>query len=242
MMRKTGFQLIIIVALGLVACGHKPEHPEKERIKTMVSKNGYSVSYTYTPDGKIATSVDSRGIKTTYKYESNRIIQDVGDTLGHSFAAASIFLSPKGLTDSSVLIDENGVHLKTYTHDENGYSGINTDYNMGKITRVTSYIYKDGNEAERVISASPSEKLFSVYFDYYKDDINTQAFENYGLQFMGKESKNLMKKYIQVLTKGDTVQTVNFNYHFDNKGRVIQKAMYDTKSGVLRDSTTFTYY
>ena len=83
----------------------------------------------------------------------------------------------------------------------------------GKLYNATISTFKDGNETSRVITDSSSKPRVSLFFDYYLDKPNSVGYENMGMKFLGNDSKNLMKKFVQVLPTGDTMRVMNFSYH-----------------------------
>jgi len=239
-MKKVILPVLIIAAMILVGC-NKGGSLADARVKKVSSARG-STEYTYSPDNKILSMRTSDGTKTTYTYkDKNTISQLRADSLHGMSINSTIYLNAAGIADSSVASDPSGNYVELYFHDANGFITQSKDMVSGQLYNASNSTFKDGNEISRVITDSSSRPRVSLYFDYYTDKTNTVGYENMGMKFLGNDSKNLMKKFVQVLPTGDTMRVMNFSYHFDDKGRVIQKAVYDSH-GIMADSSTVTYY
>lgn len=78
-------------------------------------------------------------------------------------------------------------------------------------------------------TATKSASISTTTYQYYTDKANTMGVENMGVEFLGKQSQNLIKSE----TKNGTAK--NYTYEFDSKGRVTKKICDD---GWF---TTYTY-
>jgi hypothetical protein len=232
------FLSVLAASVLLVACNQKES--SKVRIKKMSSARGYFTEYTYSPDGNIATSLNSDGVKTTYKFSGNTVAENMTDSARSMFITSMVYLNSKGIADSTTAKDEHENYTKTYKHDANGYIIESKDYVSGKMSDMSNSVVKDGNQVQATVLDSVEQPIFTIYFEYYADKPNTLGYENYGMKYLGSDSKNLMKKFVQVLPKGDTIRVNNIHYHFDKDGRVSQKVIYDAR-GMMADSSTFTY-
>jgi hypothetical protein len=74
---------------------------------------------------------------------------------------------------------------------------------------------------------------YTTNYEYYTDKINTIGYYNWGIYFLGKDSKNLIKSAIQ------NTYTTNFNYTFDSNNRVSKKREITSN---YQNTTTYTYY
>ena len=230
--------LAAFAVLLLTACNQGAA--EKARVKKTTSIRGMNTEYSYNPDGTLSYTISAQGIKTTYTYSGNTVNEKMTDSLRGMSASSVVYLNSKGLADSTTEKDDRGFFAKTYNRDDQGFITSSVDYVSGSMVNTTNSVIKDGNETSTTISDSASKKLFTVYFEYYTDKQNSLTYQNFGMKFLGSDSKNPMKKFVQVLPTGDTIRTSTFNYHYDDKNRITQKVMYDSK-GMMRDSTTYTY-
>ena len=211
------------------------------RVKKITSGRGQETTFTYSSDNKVSLISLSDSTKVTFAYNGNTITQTVTSPQSPMPRIEMLHLTATGYVDSSKVAGPMGNNLSLSTHDAEGHTTLSQDYSSGVLRRSTESKFKDGNETARTISDDKSQPIGTIFFDYYTDKPNSLAPENQGMKFIGQDSKNLMKKVVQVLAKGDTIGTGNFYYKFDDKGRAISKATYDGK-GMLQDSTTFTYY
>ncbi len=239
-MKNVILSAIIIASVILTACNKGGGSVADARVKKVTSMRGYT-EYTYTPDNKIKTMRSSDGTNTTYTFKDKSITQVRADSLRGLFITANIFLNSAGLVDSSVASDQSGTYVEQYTHDANGNITQSKDVVSGHLYNTSTSVFKDGNEMSKVITDSASKPRVSLYFDYYTDKPNSVGYENMGMKFLGNDSKGLLKKFVQVLPTGDTMRSMNFVYHYDDKGRVSQRVVYDSH-GTLADSSSYTYY
>lgn len=239
-MKNVMLTTVIIASVILTACNKGGGSFTDSRVKKISSTRG-GTEYTYTADNKIQAVKNADGSKTTYTYKDKSITQLRADSLHGMNITSNIFLNGAGYADSSIATDQSGSYVEIYLHDANGYITESKDMISGKLYNATISTFKDGNEVEREITDSSSKPRVKLFFDYYTDKSNSVGYENMGMKFLGNDSKNLMKKFVQVLPTGDTIRTMNFTYHFDDKGRVSQKVVYDNH-GMLADSSTVTYY
>jgi len=233
--------IFALVVVTTILAGCNKGGSSDSRVKKITSNRGFTTEYTYSAENKISSTRNSDGSKTTYTFNGNTVAQQMSDSARGLFITSTMFLNAKGWTDSTRASDQSGTYVKAYTHDADGYITQSRDIVSGRMTDASSSVFKDGNEISATVSDSTSKPLFTVYFDYYTDKPNSLSYANFGMKFLGNDSKNLMKRFVQVLPSGDTFRVNSFVYHFDDKGRVSQKAMYDRR-GALADSTTITYY
>lgn len=232
--------LSALVAAVILAGCNKGGSVADARVKKVTSLRGFT-EYTYTPDNKIKSVKSSDGTTTTYTFKDKTITQLRADSVHGMFITSTIYLGASGVADSSVASDPSGTYAEIYAHDANGYITQTKDLISGRLYNAGNSTFKDGNEVSRIITDSTSKPRVSLFFDYYTDKTNSAGYENMGMKFLGNDSKNLMKKFVQVLPSGDTIRVMSFNYHYDDKGRISQKAVYDSH-GTLADSTSYTYY
>jgi hypothetical protein len=230
----------LIIASAILAGCNKGGSVADARIKKVASARGFT-EYTYTPDNKVKTVKTSDGINTTYTYKDKTISQLRADSLHGMFITSTIFLNGAGFADSSVASDPSGTYVELYSHDANGNLTQSRDVVSGRLYNAATSVFKDGNEASKIITDSASKPRVSLFFDYITDKNNSVGYENMGMKFLGNDSKGLLKKFVQVLPTGDTMRVLTFGYHYDDKGRVSSRLVYD-KTGIVADSSSYTYY
>ncbi len=234
--------VIIALVAGMVTLVSCNKGGGNVRVKKITSNKGVTTEFFYTPDNKILSTKNSDSTKVSYTYTGNTIVQLAANPTNGQSMSETMHVGASGYVDSTTVTDpRSGVYLTTNSHDADGYNTLTKDYLSGELKRVTTSVFKDGNEVSRTISNEKSEPIGTVYFEYFTDKQNSLAPENLGMKFIGKDSKNLMKRVVQVLAKGDTIGTATFTYKFDDKGRVSEKSTFD-KEGKLEDSSTITYY
>ena len=82
------------------------------------------------------------------------------------------------------------------------------------------------------------------YYEYYTDLINRPNIygeEQLGYDFLGKNSKNLIKKLVLVNGATDTVFFSRFFYYFDDSERITSVAVYGSLEGSPLDSVQYFY-
>jgi YD repeat-containing protein len=236
------FRLPLIAIAGILlftACNNKADF-SKARVKKTSSVRG-STEYTYGADGNITTTKSSDGTFISYKYSGSTIAENMADSSRNLFINSTIYLNSSGLADSTVSNYQDEKYLKTYTHNAGGFITESRDYAMGQMQDLSSSEVKDGNQTTATISDSASKPMFKVFFEYFQDKPNSVNYENYGMKFLGADSKNLIKKMVQLLPTGDTLRVNSFSYHYDDKGRVTSKITFDMKRGIVADSTAYSY-
>ena len=233
---------VIAFATILTAC-NKGGAATGARVKAMISAKGQTTAFTYSADNKVSVikvyGASPDTTKVTFTYNGNTITQSVTNPQSPEPRVQTLHLSAAGYVDSFEMQNPMGSILTVNTHDAEGHNTLTQEYLGGQLKRTTTFVFKDGNEVSRVISDETMKPMATVYFDYYSDKLNSLAPENQGMKFRGTDSKNLMKKAVQVTSKGDSLDVV-FSYKFDDKGRVISQATY--QKGMQADSNNIVYY
>jgi hypothetical protein len=127
-----------------------------------------------------------------------------------------------------------------FEYDANGYLVKQTDYNYftSLDTTITIFHIVNGNISGKSVSSSSSyieEMTFS--FTYLPDRPNTIGYQNTGIFFLGKQSKNLLE-YIIFKTALSNPDTIKYKYGFDSKNRVIMQIQ--SMNSIIM-ATSFTY-
>ena len=219
----------------------------KTRVKTIVHiQSKDSSEYFYKPDGHISRIRNSKGNNIAYEYLSNRILRRYNDVArGKSFVDTMI-LNKNGLV-AKITSDNSAVMMQERQFNNEKYvsQNISTSYHKDSAIRYyNTYEYQNGNEVTAILADGSGGIHSTITSTYYADKMNTIGSENLGSDFAGASSKNPVKSILWRPAAGSGVDPVTtvFNYHYDDKGRIIIKVSYDAKSGRLQDSVAYTYY
>ena len=237
-MKNLIFVTLVIGATFLAGC-NKGGSMSQYRVKTFSSK-GQVTTFTYSADNKVSLITAPDSTKVAFTYNGNTITQTVNNPMNPVPRTQTFHLTAAGYVDSSTVAGPMGQVLTLNKQDAEGHNITTLEYYAGQLKRTTTATFKDGNETQRTISNETGAPVGTVYFEYFTDKVNSYTNETRGMKFMGQDPKNLMKKIVQVLAKGDTVGMATFSYRFDDKGRVISQATYE--KGVQADSMNLSYY
>ena len=91
------------------------------------------------------------------------------------------------------------------------------------------------------VTITITNKVYSVYTDFYPDKVKTLTYENYGSAELGRGSRNIERRTIQISPDGDTLDVTSYKYTFDSKARVSGSISFN-RDGELYDSTSIAYY
>ena len=240
-MKNIILPVLVVFATILGGC-NKGGSASEARVKKITSAKGMATEFTYTADNKIQATKNSDSTKAEFAFTGNTITQHASDPVHGQSMTSTMHLGANGYVDSTSATDPTGsVYLKLDSHDADGYSTGSKEFMGGVMRRSSQSVIKDGNEVSRTINDPDLKPIATVYFEYYTDKSNSLTSENFGMKFMGKDSKNPMKKFVQVLAKGDTVGTGTFTYTYDDKGRITSKTTHDGH-GMTADSISVSYY
>jgi len=217
----------------------------KVRVKLLTNLiSNQTTEYFYDPSGHITRIKSSNGNEISYEYLSGKMILRRYNEIkrGTSFVD-TMMLNKNGLVEK--IISSNPAII-TQTHE------YNKDKNLILNTYVypikdsitfshNSYEYQNGNEVSNILKETTGEIRWITKSTYYTDKTNTIGNENLGSDFVGTSSKNPIKSFVSGAS-GQEMLTTNYNYHYDDKGRIIIKASYALKTGKLTDSVAYSYY
>lgn len=219
------FLLISFVTL-LFGC-KKDETNTEQNIKKVLSKeysNGALDTYEYNANGKIS-KISSNGHYVTYVYSGNLITEtwfySGGDTLINEHS-----LNSEGYISRTIVNHDPNLEI-LYEYDSEGHcikQTIKNPYNSGVVT----YKYLDGN----MMSISYNGVIEFTH-EYYIEKENRLSNEYYGMIFLGKSDKNLLKK------SSTSHSTLTQTYEFDQDNYVSK--IFQTRSDGSSYQTIFTY-
>lgn len=227
---------VAFAAIVFTACNHNSSSDVK--LKKLTSSRGFTEFY-YGPDNKVSYTMNSNGMKTIYKFSDKTVEQKMTDSTSGRSATATFYLNAKGWADSCVTVQGPMSYLSTFKYADGGFMTEIGQYQAGSLMGLAKNTFKDGNKVSTVNYDTGSTALSTIVFDY-NDKANSIGFSAQGLNFLGNDSKNLPKKLVQIRGASDTLGTIDFVYHFDEKGRVSSQVVYQGPQKV--DSTSYSYY
>jgi hypothetical protein len=229
--------IIVITAFRIT----EPTSRKVHRVKQVFSYKGKdTTTYVYNADGHIAYVKNTNGDKSDYEYSDSIIIKRYYDSFRKVAFADTMALNKKGLVEKVTSNNFSTIEIREYNDDK--YLIKTTVSNKeGKKIYYGEYQYLNGNEISSTTTGVSGDLGGTATYQYYTDMPNTIGVDNMGSDFVGASSNN-PRKYFNNQAVGLEPYTRNYNYHYDEKGRIIIKASYDGKSGKLTDSTYYTYY
>lgn len=223
----------------------------KIRVKTSTNLQYNQTSeYFYNADGHIMRIKMSKAKNFVYEYDADNIAYEylsnkILRRYGLSFVDTMI-LNQNGLVEK---LTSNNPSIMKQEREFNGKKNMikNTSTSYDKDSAIhyyNIYEYQNGNDVSNISTDEAGSIHSTITSTYYTDKVNTIGNENLGSDFSGADSKNPVKSmnWRPPSDAGVAPMTTNFNYHYDEKGRIVIKASYNAKSGKLLDSIAYTYY
>jgi len=256
-MKNIYFLTILIAIVAFLSGCNRSEYyaPTKpiRKIASIIYEDGTSKSYEYNSNGDVTkiTAVQHfyysqstpyvnyfDTVFTTFTYKKDSIIEtEICHANAKYNRAEEITYFRSGLnfqgyisaqTISSAIGD-----LLTYQYDNFGHcikSSVLSLSPNASVKYVYNYSFSNGN----LSSVDYSNSLLK--YEYYTDKDNTLSNESFGSKFMGKDSKNLVKK--ETISQGSYTGIDNYEYEFDKDNYPIKKT---TIYGNTKFSETYTY-
>lgn len=236
---KNRIPLFLCLSLLLLAF-HGPESGTPLIKQSVNLKNGNSTDYKYDSRGRLVLVQSSKGAKTVYEYADSVVVKRFFDSPKSKAVIDTFFLSDKNLTS---IISNNKHLMQRCKYDSRGRLTVRADYTDGKSTGRAHFTWS-GDNLKNFTRLDETGKPSNIltYF-YYTDKLNTLSNKNMGLDFLGPESKYLLKESVglaAVATSSDTFRLA-YHYQFDANNAVKLKVGYNAK-GELIDSTSYSYY
>jgi hypothetical protein len=236
----------VVLAMVFVGCKKEETKPADSSSSSSTSTSFTRIlkvtNYDYDGSGEITDSTE-----TTYSYDANRrlISETSKSSDNYTFSSTFVYNSASLITSSEThkSIDTSYTNKKLYMLDANGQ--ITKSYTSGKNDTINFYYspsgflkYKNKDEIVEVVDGNLVKQGNTTY-EYYLDKINTIGNSNYGINFTGKESKNLVKteKQTEIGQNGNTfTYEYSYVYEFDSKNRVIKS----TRNTVSNGASTYS--
>jgi len=217
------------------------------KIKTETDSLDNSTStYFYNNAGKLYKVLYHDGNYDTVIYAANSITVKGYEINPLTLSYEMVFnLNNKGLATSAWQINynvskkTNNSLFKTFLFNNSKTNDTTTvqyfyntnDYMIKEIYNNNDTLTYNYDNIGNLISTVSNG--YTTNYEYYTDKINTIGYYNWGIYFLGKDSKNLIKSAIK------NTHTTNFNYTFDSNNRVSKKREITSN---YQNTTTYTYY
>jgi hypothetical protein len=224
------FLVFIAIAIGFLQFKSTRNPPLIKQVTNL--QRNTSVTYTYTPDGKISAIVNSRGDSVIYKYAGSMILKSTSKGL----APDTFALNDKGL---AILVNNINQQNQIF-YDADGFRVKMIVTGRGEGGGIKYWSVKGGNINSTWL-IEEGKKQDSTVYTYYTAKLNTIGNENMGQGFRGKSSKNPEHELLSFDETGLIIGRIIYSYHYDAAGRITIRAAY-TSNGTLTDSTGYDYY
>jgi hypothetical protein len=257
---KTIFVLIslFILCLGINSCEEEEVEKYLPKIHTTSyyynNEFQYSGTHYYDNNGRLIKIQWSDGEYDTYEYsnssaihkyfdENNELLNTKSYTLNSDGLAifVSNVSSSKGTLKSSQFTDNfdysNSSSTGTYEYNDDGYL-IQSTYIDDLGTRTYTYTISEGNCVGYILEWSNTSTPYMVNRIFLEDEINTIGNINAGVNYFGKQSKNLISS--ELTTSGSYYNNETYTYEYDSKKRVVTESL-NVTSSYGNDLYSFTY-
>lgn len=243
---------VAVLAMVLVACKKEETKPSDSTTSSSSAKILKETEYSITNDTIISDSsitvyaYDSKGrlisqtgkfSKDTYEYNSANLITHISN-YNNPNNNVSESNTNKYILDSKGLVIKyvSQVEFKDTLHISYSADGFMKEFKIGDKTQDLKVEIKGDN----II------KQDNITFEYYLDKTSTIRNMNRGINFYGKDSKNLVKSEKFTSTDPNGVTTTSeytYTYEFDSKNRVVKSTRTQVNSGnYLGSYKTITKY
>jgi len=219
------------------------------------SVQNITTTFQYDINGRIISEYTSDSVHLEYSYHNDSVFIKSYNSQNFLYQESKLALNSENLVESGIIfsfsskqvypsfewppgtfnfnskatVDTLIVHFKY----DNGFLVKQAEYNFSGsyYYLLDTCYYENDNIVFDELHVLPSNK----YVTYYTTDFslkNTIGYQNIGISFFGKQSKNLVIKKIT----NDT-DTINISYIFDSQGRVIK----EIHTGSYINTYEFTY-
>jgi hypothetical protein len=240
--------ILSVTVLAMVFVGCKKEET-KPTTSSSVNSNTRIISeidYNFDQSGKVTDSTVN-----TASYDANgRIISQISKYNNNSIYSSSINYSSSSMltvNESYKGVDTSFTNKRFYFLDTKGL--VYKYCTEGKKDTTNFYYSPDGflkydnkDEVVEVVNGNVVKEGNTTY-EYYLDKTNTTGNAYRGINFLGNESKNLVKKekYTYDNMGGSSfTEEYLYTYEFDSKNRV-SKSIKTTVDNGSKTVTKYTY-
>lgn len=133
-------------------------------------------------------------------------------------------------------------HVLQFLEKKKYVTGLNVSSNLIIIGSVDTIVVLNPvtMKPDTVVQKTEGDTS-TFYYDFYPNKETSQAYVKYLKEHWGDGSVQLKKRGMEVSNKGDTTNTYNYRYTFDEQNRVTS-IVSESKSHAEYDSTGYTYY
>ena len=217
--------LIVSIVIFVEGCKKENNTPPFSLIKTQTSNGTFTVTFSYDAQNRITNIASNTGQRTSYLYNGNYITYIDSD--GSNITIIHSVLNNRGLTEVSWT--ENSGDTLHWTYDVNGHNiGIAANHSNEIKTWLNDNLENDYN-------AGFSDTTNYAY-TYYSGKESSLTNSNYGRQFEGVDSKNLIQTETYTF---NGIFTTQYSYEYDTYGRVSKRTR---QANGITSQETFTYY
>ena len=240
-MKKALFLSAIVLIIMAFETG-KNSPREKHRIKMAIDHlDNDTLRYFYNSDGYVSGIQDSKGYNVSYEYLNNIILRKYFDVVKAKSFVDTLMLNSDGLVEG---FSSNNIVIITEKREFNSdrYMTRTKLYNKhGDMSGTAVYIYENGNLSSDTTIVNSGGEIEINSYQYDMNHINTIGDDNTGEGFIGADSKNPLKSSMTKLMNLEPTY-YTYLYQYDKEGRIIAEAVYDTKTGKVTDSLSYSYY
>lgn len=189
-------------------------YDEKKRIK-----QSSFINFKNNTNGEIEKIYSQTNKPNVYTYYSDSIVIYMNDTWERLILDDNnLFVkseSPNSFSETKEITNR----IKQ-TYDNDGYmikKIVFNDYITYFDERVYEYKYANGNLIKEIVTQNHngSKNSYFIEYEYYEDKLNTLGNLSFGKAFLGKSSRNLIKR-----TNGSRNYITDYKYEFDSLGNV----------------------
>ncbi|MCW5908848.1 MAG: hypothetical protein KIS94_13375 [Chitinophagales bacterium] len=245
-MKKPLLLLLPVLLVLQFGCKKETYKTAPAVLKTIsTSPSGFSTTFSYDANGRLAGMYYSGGGQTVITYASDTATEVYSKPAGNVVSSKIVMLSTEGLATNAVVLDGSGsiTGFSNYTHSSDGYMLSELNYNAAQeYINKKEWEVSDGDvKVWFNRDTLTSENNFEFYYDhYYIKQTNTIGNPFYRPAYYGKSSGRLTKiskRYNYFLGNIRYSHT----YTFDEFNRVSTEKVYD-HNGILKYTNTYTYY
>jgi len=250
--------LVIAFATAIFSCkkdssSSTPSVPLLQKT-TSLSQGGVPASVTYTYDGnRLIKAVNQDNSYFTVEYSTNTVIEKDYNTNNQLTGSMVYSLNQQGYAVSAIgssskscyallkdrmpitnTLKLSGSKSITFSYDADGYMTLMSTIDATGIVTL-SFIVSNGNQVTTTIAYSGVNIIQNN--QYLSDKVNTTGSQNMGMNFLGKQNRNLVGSVISTSNGNSILET--FTYQYDSQGRPIVQTIME--NGQLYRTNSYQY-
>jgi hypothetical protein len=233
--------LLCLSVIALLPAACKKDHDSKPiseaRIKTMAYDN-IVITYFYDEKGRVKRAAANPGGYMQYVYTDTTVTIENYYPAGTLLEKEVYKLGANGLATGKT---KNSIEYE-FSYNSDGQLTLAKMYNMSSSARwEVHYSFTNGNRDSITDILSGLAPQTHTYFDEYDaGKLNSLSNENFGMAYLGADSKYLLKKFRYKNVSGIIPST--YTYEFDAHNRVIKKTHTTGNGGLTEPQVSYTWY